>query len=352
MGQLFNRIGHVVRVELNATSNQGHYKENYLNEGNALVAGGAVTGASIGKVGLLAGGTGYSLGAIPLAALGALTGAALYEALRSLLEDDGSSASAAVIGATVGAATSAAIGGVGVAVGGSAIGVGLASMAAGGAVAGLGLVGLNRLLQHGVDPEKLLDLAINQMEIDVLSARQSLINLIVSGKRLQQQYEQVQAEVDKWEKRTQLALRKGDEDLAREALNRKKIHSDVLSSLKANLDQALPVENFKQNLTLLEAEIAEAKMMRTQLKAQLVAAKVNRQLQSSAMAVFERMEDKMLQLEAGSQTAELADAELESQFRALVSSDVDWELEAMKQEMLAHPSAPQQSLRGRLRSNN
>ncbi len=344
MGQLFNRIGRVVRAELNATSNQDNCKENYLNEGTALVTGGAVTGASIGKVGLLAGGTGYSFGAIPLATLGALTGAALYEALRSLLEDDGSSASAAVIGATAGAATSAAIGGVGVAVGGSAIGVGLASMAAGGAVVGLGLVGLNRLLQHGVDPEKLLDLAIDQMEIDAQNAHQALINLIASRKRLQQQYGQVQAEVDKWERRTQLALQKGDEYLAKEALSRKKAHSGILSSLKTHLDQTPPVENFKQNLTLLEAKIAEAKMMRTQLKVQIATAKVNGQLQSTAMAAFEQMEDKMLQLEARSQAAELAGADLESQFRALVSSDVDWEIEAMKQEILAHSSAIQQSL--------
>jgi hypothetical protein len=73
MGQLFNRINRVVRANLNS-SNENNYKRNYLNEGTALIAGGAVTGASIGKVGILAGGTGYSLGAVPLAAVGALTG--------------------------------------------------------------------------------------------------------------------------------------------------------------------------------------------------------------------------------------------------------------------------------------
>ena len=115
MGQLFDRISRVIRAELN--SNQDDHKDCYLKEGTALVAGGAVKGASVGKVGVLAGGTGYSLGAIPLAALGALTGAALYEALRSLIEEDPSSASTAAIGAAAGAATSAAIGGVGVAIG-------------------------------------------------------------------------------------------------------------------------------------------------------------------------------------------------------------------------------------------
>jgi phage shock protein A len=344
VGQLFDRIGRVIRAELNS-SNSG-YQKNYLNEGTALVAGGAIAGASIGKVGILADGTGYSLGAIPLAAAAALTGAALYEALRSLLENDASSASAAAIGGVAGAATSAAIGGVGVAVGGSAIGVGMASMAAGGAVVGLGLVGLNRLLQQGVDPEKLLDSAIEQMEADAKDAREAAIDAIASQKRLQDQYERAQAEVKQWEQRAQLALNKGDEYLAREALFCKRTHVGTLNSLETQLNQELPsVKSLKQNLTLLEAKISEAKTMKTTLKARMVANKVDGQLQStagrletsSAMGAFERMEEKVLQMEARSKAiAELAGADLESQFAMLESgSDVDDELAAMKAQLLS-----------------
>ena len=348
MGQLFDRISRMVRAEQNL--NKTDYQETHLNEGFALVAGGAGVGASIGKVGILAGGTGYSLGSVPLAATGALTGAALYEALRSILEGDTSSASAAVIGGAVGAATSATIGGVGVAVGGSAIGVGMASMAAGGAVVGLGLVGLNRLIQHGVDPEKLLDSAINQMETDLQNARQAMINLMASQKRLQQQHEKAQAEANKWEQRARLALERGNEYLAREALTRKKMHAETLNSLNVQLDQdPASAKNLKQNLTLLEAKICEAKTMRISLKAQIAAAKASGQLQStgnlstsSAMAAFERMEDKVLQLEARSQAAaELAGAELEAQFRSLESGDMDLELEAMKQQMLESSQSAQ-----------
>jgi len=340
---LFDRISRVVRAELN--SSEGNDEESYLSGGSALVAGGAVAGASIGKVGILAGGTGYSMGAVPLAALGALTGAALYEALRSLIEGDTSSAPAATLGAAAGAATSVAIGGVGVAVGGSAIGVGIASMAAGGAVVGLGLFGLNRLLQQGIDPEKLLDGAIEQMEADVQKARQASISVLASRKRLQQQYDQTQAEVNKWKQKAQIALNKGDEYLAREALSRKKMHTGILSSLKAQLDQEpVSVRNLKQYLTLLEAKISQAKTMRTRLTAQIADAKLNGQLQatvgnlgtSSAMAAFERMEEKVLQLEARSQAAaELSGADLESYFAALELGDADLELEAMKAQMLA-----------------
>lgn len=347
MGQLFNRISRVVRANLNS-SNESNYKRNYLNKGTALVAGGAVAGASIGKVGILAGGAGYSLGAVPLAAVGALTGAALYEALRSLLENDASSANAAAIGAATGAATSAAIGGVGVAIGGSAIGVGMASMAAGGAVVGLGLVGLNRLLQQDLDPEKLLDSAIEQMETDSRKARQAIANVIASQRRLQQQYKQAQLEVNKWQQWAQLALQKGDECLAREALTRKKMHSRILNSLEAQLDQEpASVKNLKRNLTLLEAKISEAKAMRTNLKTQIAVARANGQLHaSSAVRAFERMEEKVLQMEARSQAAaELAGADLESQFAALESgSNVDDELAAMKAQLLGASWQPESQL--------
>ena len=351
MGQLFNRISRVVRADLN--SNTDEYSEGvYLNEGTALGVGGAVMGASIGKVGILAGGTGYRLGATPLTALGALTGLALYEALRSFIEGDTSSVNVAVIGAATGAVTSAAIGGVGVAVGGSAIGVDVVSMAAGGAVVGLGLVGLNRLLQQGIDPEQLLDSAIEQMERDLDKARQASINVIASQKRLQQQYEKVEAEVTLWERRVKLALQKGNDYLAREALNRKIIHSETLNNLKVQLDQQ---PTSAQNLACLATKISEAKTMRTSLKSQMTIAKVNGNLQSivnrvengSAMTAFNRMEEKILQMEALSQAEEeLAGTNLELDSLVLVSfPNGDEELATMKAQLMGVPQpVPSQSL--------
>lgn len=331
MGQLFDRASRVIRAELN--SKQGDCDENHLNEGTALVTGGAAIGASIGKVGILAGGTGYSIGTAPLAAIGALTGAALYEALRSLIEGDTSSANAAAIGATTGAVTSAAIGGLGVAAGGSAAGVGMASMAAGGAVVGLGLVGLHHLIQQGIDPEKLLDVAIDQMEADLQNARRALIDVVANQKRLQQRYKQAQAEVDKWKQRTQLAKQKGDAFLVQEAWKQQKVHTEVLEYYQAQIGQE---PDSVKNLALLETKISEAKTMRAKLKVQVAATRA-----SSAMGAFERMEDKILQMEARSQAAaELAGADLESQLAMLeAGGDVDDELAAMKAQIMV--SAPQ-----------
>ena len=54
MGQLLDRMSRVVRAELNA--NQRNCERKDPNEGTALVVGGAVIGASIGKVDILSGG--------------------------------------------------------------------------------------------------------------------------------------------------------------------------------------------------------------------------------------------------------------------------------------------------------
>ena len=90
------------------------------------------------------------------------------------------------------------------------------------------------------------------------------------------------------------------------------------------------------------------------LVARARAAKATEQIQQSIskvntnapMAAFERMEEKVLQMEARAQAAgELAGNNLESQFALLESgSDVDDELMAMKAQMLAGSSPNQAAL--------
>lgn len=209
---------------------------------------------------------------------------------------------------------------------------------------------LNAAVSAAEDPEKILDQAIIDMQEDLVQLRQAVASAIASQKRLQQQSNQAQSEANNWQQRAQLALQKGDENLAREALNRKKVQSETSTALKAQLDQQTgTVDTLKRNLIALEGKISEAKTKKDMLKARAQAAKANEQLQNSvnalgtntAMAAFERMEEKVLQMEARSQAAaELAGADLESQFIQLESgSDVDAELEAMKVQLLG--GAPQ-----------
>jgi phage shock protein A len=210
---------------------------------------------------------------------------------------------------------------------------------------------LNDIVSKAEDPEKILEQTIIDMQEDLVQLRQAVASAIASQKRSQQQQNQAQTEANNWQQRAQLALQKGDENLAREALVRRKTHAETAASLKAQLDQQSgQVDTLKRNLIALESKISEAKTKKDMLKARASAAKANEQLQGtvgrlgtgSAMAAFERMEEKVLQMEARSQaSAELAGADLESQFAMLESgSDVDDELAAMKAQLIG-PATPQ-----------
>ncbi len=203
---------------------------------------------------------------------------------------------------------------------------------------------LNAAVSSAENPEKILDQAIIDMQEDLVQMRQAVAGAIASQKRVQQQYEKAQKEAATWQQRAQLALQKNDEELAKQALMRKKTQAETAVALKTQLDgQSATVEQLKRNLIGLESKLSEAKTKKDMLKARASAAKANEQLQnttsslntSSAMAAFERMEEKVLQMEAKSQAAaELAGADLESQFASLeAGGDVDLELAAMKAQL-------------------
>lgn len=213
---------------------------------------------------------------------------------------------------------------------------------------------LNDLVSKAEDPEKILEQAIIDMQEDLVQLRQAVARAIATQKRTEQQYNKNQTEANNWHQRAQLAVQKGDENLAREALQRKKSLTETAATLKTQLDQQVTqVDSLKRNLIALESKISEAKTKKDMLKSRAAAAKANEQLQStvsrlgtgSAMGAFERMEDKVLEMEARSQAAyELAGNDLEQQFVKLESgSDVDDELAAMKAQ-LTGGSVSQQAL--------
>lgn len=211
---------------------------------------------------------------------------------------------------------------------------------------------VNDMISNAEDPEKVLEQSILEMKEDLVKMRQAVAQAIAAQKRTEQQYISNQSEANKWQQRAQLALTKGEENLAREALVKKKTYGDAATTLKQQLDQQLSqVEGLRRNLITLENKISEANTKKNMLKARLSAAKANEQLQntignlntSSAMAAFDRMEEKVLQMEAVSQSAgELAGIGQENQWAALeAGSDVEDELAAMKAQLSgSSPSQP------------
>jgi phage shock protein A len=209
---------------------------------------------------------------------------------------------------------------------------------------------LNHLIGQAEDPEKILEQTVNDMQDDLIRLRQAVAQAIATQKRTERQYAQSQSTAKEWYQRAQLALNKGDENLARDALTRRKSYEETATALKAQLDQqGSIVAQMKENMIKLERKLAEAKTKKDMYIARARSAKASQQLNemlgqmsdSNAITAFARMEEKVLQLEAQSQAiAELSENTVEKRFAELESgNDVDTELEAMKAQ-LASGSTP------------
>jgi len=203
---------------------------------------------------------------------------------------------------------------------------------------------LNAFVSDAEDPIKILDQSVADMQEDLVKLRQAVAIAIASQKRLENQANQAKEQIQNWFSRAELALKKGEEDLAREALSRKKTFQETFESLTTQFQsQNGQVEKLKKSLLLLERKIAEARTKKDMLKARAQAAKAQQKIQSavgdlggkSAMAAFERMEDKVEALEASGQAAlELAGEDLESKFAALEGGDdIEKELEKLRSQL-------------------
>ncbi|KAL7252397.1 hypothetical protein ACSBR1_007061 [Camellia fascicularis] len=201
----------------------------------------------------------------------------------------------------------------------------------------------NSIVSSFEDPEKILEQTVLEMNDDLTKMRQATAQVLASQKRLENKYKAAQEASEEWYKRAQLALGKGDEDLAREALKRRKSYADNANTLKAQLDQQKNVvDNLVSNTRILESKIQEAKSKKDTLKARAQSAKTATKVSemlgnvntSSALSAFEKMEEKVMAMESQAEALnQLTTDDLEGKFALLESSSVDDDLANLKKEL-------------------
>lgn len=205
---------------------------------------------------------------------------------------------------------------------------------------------INELINKAEDPEKMLNQVLVDMKQQLIEAKKQVAVAIADEKRIKKQWEQEAAKASEWEKKAMLAIRAGDDTLARAALARKADHDEVAGQLKDQWEaQKTSVENLKGALRGLDNKIEEAKRKRNLLVSRQKRAEAQRTINetlssinsTSAFDTFDRMSDRVTQLEAEaeatSEIGALAESSLESQFKALEASSVDDQLEALKRKM-------------------
>lgn len=213
---------------------------------------------------------------------------------------------------------------------------------------------LNSLVSQAEDPEKILEQTVQEMQEDVIRLRQAVAQAIATQKRTERQCSQAQASAEEWYRRAQLALQKGDEPVAREALERRQTYQQTAETLQAQIAQQNSiVKKLKDNMRELEAKLADAKTRKEMYIVRARSAEASRRLNEmlstssrhNSAAAFERMEEKVLQMEAQAEAvAELnVGSDLDKRFRALESGHtVDEELATLKAQLAGSlPVAPQ-----------
>lgn len=192
---------------------------------------------------------------------------------------------------------------------------------------------INDLISRSEDPEKMLNQIIVDMNDQLVEARKQVAFSIADEKRLEKQGAEQMGKAAEWERRAMLALRAGDENLAKEALARKKEHEGQREQFQEQWQkQKHAVEQLKLALRALNGKIEEAKRKKNLLIARKKRAEAQRAIQetmtglknASAFEAFDRMAGKIEQIEAEAE----ATAELHEQFTGDTLAHRFGELEA------------------------
>lgn len=200
---------------------------------------------------------------------------------------------------------------------------------------------LNSLIGSTEDPEQILEKTVLDMQENLMQLRRGVAQAIAIQKRTERQAAAAESTAEEWYRRAQLALQQGNETLAKEALTKRRVYQETAKALSnQRSEQNGLVDKLKQDMRTLELKISEAKTKKDMFIARARSAEASTKLQemlngvssTSSLNAFERMEDKVLQIEAQSEAmAQLGGDDLQKKFASLESTnDIDAELAAMK----------------------
>jgi len=195
---------------------------------------------------------------------------------------------------------------------------------------------LGDLLDKTGDPEKTLRQLISDMEAELADARVQMAAAVREGKRLRALCIENQQLAEKWQRKAVLAIQHGKDDLAREALLRKRPAEAAAEEYEreADLHEEI-VASVKSALKALEAKIQETRRTKDQLVMRKRQIEVNRLLGQNLMAdkvaKLERLEDKIMSFSAEVEAmAEVNEDELTTRLR---EEELEAELAKLKGKM-------------------
>jgi len=200
---------------------------------------------------------------------------------------------------------------------------------------------MNTMLDRAEDPEKMIRFMIQEMEDTLVEIKASCAGAIAHRKKTERQQDEASARAAMWNGKAELAMEKGREDLAREALVEKKRWQEKADSLEDEAQQSRELnKQYCEDIAQLEEKLNTARdKQRILLQRHIHAARKRRAQEeirrvdnSEAWVRFEQFENRVERMEA---EADLVNAHraasVEDEISKLVrDEEIEKELEALK----------------------
>jgi len=203
---------------------------------------------------------------------------------------------------------------------------------------------INAMLEKAEDPEKMLRLMIQEMEDTLIEIKAQCASAMAQGKTFERQAEEARRRVEEWDGKARLAVEKGRDDLAREALLEKRRHqerADLLQGQKTECEGL--INQYQSDIIQLEEKIASAREKQKILVQRHAHATYKKRAQENirkaetteAFARFDGFERRVDRMEAEADLVNFGrKASLDEEFEKLAGDEeLEKELEALRREV-------------------
>jgi phage shock protein A len=189
---------------------------------------------------------------------------------------------------------------------------------------------VNDLVDSMQDPAKEIDQLVRDMEESAREARSEVASCMADEKRLSKRIEGLTAEAKSWEDRATMAVRAGDDTLAREALTRKADkETERAETQKALQEQQVYVDQLAVGLKALDARVADVRLRQGSLREKARASKRGGSAVSTKTSAFDDFERMSSKIDAVEAEASLGD---ELSGRSAASIDAERKLKQMSEK--------------------
>ena len=200
---------------------------------------------------------------------------------------------------------------------------------------------MSAMLDKAEDPEKLIKLMIREMEDTLIEIKSSCANAIANQKKVERLLDDILEKENFWAQKAELAVKKGKDALARQALQEKRRYTQKTEVVEMELTELnIIIEQYRDDISELENKLKSAREKQRLLVQRHIRAsgkkrareEIRRADSSEIMQKFEELENHIERMEA---EADLVDygrpSTLEEEFDVLeADDDIEAELNKLK----------------------